>query len=80
MPDESPLRVRILQLGRRVVEHSTAAGATVATVLEEAGFGQTPAGLDVRVNGAAAEGTRPLRDGDVITLVPRIKGGRARCS
>ena len=69
------MRIRILQLGRRVVEHTAEPGATLAGVLENAGFGAAPPGLDVRVNGATADGTRPLRDGDVVTLIPRIKGG-----
>lgn len=74
----SPIRVRILQLGRRVVEHAAPPGATLAATLEAAGFGALPLGIDVRVNGAPAPASLPLQNRDVVTLVPRIKGGRAR--
>lgn len=70
------MRVRILQLGRGVVEHSAAPDATLQGVLEAAGFGATPPGVDVRVNGASVAGSYAVRDGDVVTLIPRIKGGR----
>jgi molybdopterin converting factor small subunit len=31
--------------------------------------------MDLRVNGVPADGETPLRDGDVVTIIPRIKGG-----
>lgn len=72
------IRVRILQLGRRVVEHTAPAGATLADTLAAAGFGSLPVGLDVRVNGTSALERHPLQDRDVVTLIPRIKGGQAK--
>jgi sulfur carrier protein ThiS len=69
------VHVRMLQLGRRVVEHSTASGTTLGTALEQAGFDPSAPGVDVRVNAATADPGYVLRDGDVVTLVPRIKGG-----
>lgn len=74
MADESGVRVRILQLGRRVIEHVGGPGLTVATALDAVGLAEVQ-GLDLRVNGAPAEGGAILRAGDVITLIPRIKGG-----
>jgi sulfur carrier protein ThiS len=74
---DARVRVRILQLGRRVLDHQAVAGTTLAGVLAEVGLSSAPAGLDVRVNGAPAEPGRVLAEGDVVTLIPRIKGGQA---
>jgi molybdopterin converting factor small subunit len=49
------------------------AGATVAMGLEAAEVATS--GMEVRVNGAAATPGQPLRDGDLVTVIPRIKGG-----
>ena len=68
------MRVRILQLGRQVIEYRGHPGATVATALAAVAL-QVGPGVDIRVNGVAANGTTTLRDGDVVTLIPRIKGG-----
>jgi molybdopterin converting factor small subunit len=68
------VRVRILQLGRQVIEYRGHVGETVATALTAVALEVGP-GVDIRVNGIAAEGATTLRDGDVVTLIPRIKGG-----
>lgn len=68
------IRVRVLQLGRRVLQHTGPVGLTVAAALEAVGLGPAE-GLDLRVNGASAEQGTVLQDGDVVTLIPRIKGG-----
>jgi molybdopterin converting factor small subunit len=68
------VRVRILQLGRRVLEHVGGPGLTVAAAIEAVGLAAAE-GMDLRVNGAPAEPATSLRDGDVVTLIPRIKGG-----
>ena len=69
------IRVRVLQLGRRVVDHAAAPEATLSTVLESVGMKGID-GMDIRVNGAAAELSAVLRDGDTVTVIPRIKGGQ----
>jgi sulfur carrier protein ThiS len=74
MADESSVRVRILQLGRRVVEHVGRPDLTVASALQAVGL-SAATGMDVRVNGAPTEEHAVLRDGDVVTIIPRIKGG-----
>ena len=68
------MRVRILQLGRQVIEYRGQSGQTVALALAAKAV-QVGPGVDIRVNGMAADGTTTLRDGDVVTLIPRIKGG-----
>jgi sulfur carrier protein ThiS len=67
------MRVRVLQLGRQVIDHTPTEGATVQSVLQQVGI--TDRGMDVRVNGATAEATTVLQDNDVVTVIPRIKGG-----
>ena len=74
MSAEQRVRVRILQLGRGVREHAGPPGLTLGAALGAVGLAGAT-GLDVRVNGAPAEGDTVLRDGDVVTLIPRIKGG-----
>jgi molybdopterin converting factor small subunit len=72
--DAGPVRVRVLQLGRRVLGHSGALGLTVQGTLDALGL-SAAMGVDLRVNGRPADGERVLSDGDVVTLIPRIKGG-----
>lgn len=74
MAETSDIRVRILQLGRQVIDHRGQAGQTVAEALAVTDLHIGP-GMDLRVNGEPAGGDTPLRDGDVVTIVPRIKGG-----
>jgi molybdopterin converting factor small subunit len=64
----------VLQLGRRVLSHVGPPGLTVQATLDAVGLAAAT-GLDVRVNGTPAGGEAVLRDGDVVTLIPRIKGG-----
>lgn len=69
-----PVQVRVLQLGRRVLSHSGPPGLTVQGALDAVGL-SAGTGLDVRVNGGPAAIETVLCDGDVVTLIPRIKGG-----
>ena len=62
--------MRILQLGRQVIDHQAEAGQSVGAT----GIALGP-GMDLRVNGDPATEETPLRDGDVVTIIPRIKGG-----
>ncbi len=65
--------VKVAQLGKTVKEVSLDTDATVATALEAAEL--RSAGFEVRLNGAPCAGTEKTRSGDIITLVPQIKGG-----
>lgn len=68
--------MRVLQLGRRVLSFAGDPGLTVGVAVAGVGLA-TAAGLDVRVNGSPATADTLLRDGDVVTLIPRIRGGAA---
>jgi sulfur carrier protein ThiS len=69
------VKVRVVQLGRGVIDCEVEAGTTVAGVLSSNGVPLD--GMEVRVNGGAAELDHGLGDGDLITVVPLIKGGRS---
>lgn len=68
------INVRIVQLGKGVFHFSAEPGATVAAGLAAAGI--APGTQDVRVNGRPATPDQLLADGDLVTIVPLIKGGR----
>ena len=74
MATANDIHVRILQLGRQVIDHWAEPGQTVGAALDATGIELGP-GMDLRVDGVPADGETPLNDGDVVTIIPRIKGG-----
>jgi len=70
------VKVRILQLGRMVLDYEGQAGATLEAVLGAVNVtaGQ---GMDLRINSQPATLDSVLNEGDVVTIIPRIKGGAA---
>ena len=67
--------VKIAKIGSRVNEVALGDEATVQDALT-AGGQPIPSGHELRVNGErATTSSTELEDGDVITLVPSIKGG-----
>lgn len=67
------LRARIVQLGKGIFEFTGEAGATVEAGLAAAGISAER--MEIRVRGRRAEVTTPLQDGDLVTVIPLIKGG-----
>ena len=67
------LNVRIVQLGKRVFEYAAEDGSTVEQGLAAAGISTSH--MEIRVRGRTAELDQELREGDLITVIPRIKGG-----
>jgi sulfur carrier protein ThiS len=65
--------VKVAKLGERVQEYYLEDGSSVGNALDMAGYSTT--GFDLRVNGSPATVYDDLDDGDIITLVPAIKGG-----
>lgn len=65
------MTIKVAKLGGEVKSLFLADGATMEQALEAAGLDKT--GFDLRVNGRTPCGT--LKDGDMVTLVPAIKGG-----
>jgi len=68
------VKVRILQLGRKVIDYEATGGATLGAALEGAGVAAAQ-GMDLRINSQPATLDTPLNEGDVVTVIPRIKGG-----
>ena len=68
------MKVRILQLGRRVLDYEAEEGTTLQGALTAAGVAAGQ-GMDVRVNSHPAIPEAVLVNGDVVTVIPRIKGG-----
>ncbi len=69
------IKVRIVQLGRGVFEYIAEPGTTVEQGLAAVGIPTDR--MEVRVRGKRAPLTESLRDGDLVTVIPLIKGGRS---
>lgn len=73
MTDRAGIAVRVVVLGRSVRRVVCPAGSTLARLLELSGV--ETAGRDVNVNGRPAEPSSTLADGDLVTVIPRVRGG-----
>jgi predicted amidohydrolase YtcJ len=69
------IKARIVQLGKGIFEYEAESGATVASGLAAAGISAER--MEIRVRGRKAELSTPLQDGDLVTVIPLIKGGGA---
>lgn len=69
------ITVKVAELGQRSEEFLLEDGANVSTALSAAK--KTTDNKDVRIDGSNVDTARKLKDGDVISLVPRVKGGRS---
>lgn len=67
--------VRVIVLGQSVQHINCPAGASLEAVLD--GAAVATAGKDVRVNGHPADPETTLASGDVVTIIPRVRGGSA---
>lgn len=68
------MKVKVLCLGRSAKEIEVAEKTTVEQAITEAGFPKEN-GYSRHVNGHPALDSDALCDGDVLTLVPQVKGG-----
>lgn len=66
--------VRLVQLGKQIQSFRVPEGGTLEQALS---MGDIPAkgGMDIRVNGKKVAASYALQDGDLITVVPFIRGG-----
>ena len=64
---DGTIRVRVLQLGRRVLNFAGEPGLSVGVAVAGVGLATTT-GLDIRVNGRSATADTRLHNGDVVTL------------
>jgi len=67
--------IKVAPMGEETREFSLGDGATVADLFEAADI--SPEGRSIRVNSEEANSSAVLRDGDVVTLVSKVEGGKS---
>ncbi len=70
----SQMRVKVLKLGSSAHEVDATPGSTVQEVLDKASLPH--GGHAISVNGLGAGLSTALGEGDIVTLVPKVEGGR----
>lgn len=73
MDDTSVITIRAIVLGQAVHWIDLASGSTLVGALERAGI--EVAGRDVHLNGHPTDLEATLSHDDVITVIPRVRGG-----
>jgi sulfur carrier protein ThiS len=68
------IKVKIVQLGKGILQCELEDLTSVEASLTKVGI--TGAGMDLHVNGRKAQPGQQLQDGDLVTIIPRIKGGQ----
>jgi sulfur carrier protein ThiS len=68
-----PIKVKIVQLGKGILQCEFEDHTAVEASLTKVGI--TGAGMDLHVNGRPPQPGQHLQDGDLVTIIPRIKGG-----
>lgn len=66
--------VKVARLGTAVQELALTDGQTVADALVAADL--TVENEDIRINNSSASVSSVLKNGDIVTLVPKVKGGQ----
>jgi sulfur carrier protein ThiS len=67
------MKIKVLKLGESAKEVDVQEGATVEHVIQSSGFIREH--MTVTLNGHPTFDTSPVKDGDVVTMNPHIKGG-----
>jgi hypothetical protein len=73
--EEPQISIKIVQLGKQVHNYEGPAPCTVEEALRGAQVSIDHLRTDIRVNGESAKGSTPLHNGDMITVLPPIRGG-----
>ena len=68
------INVKIVQLGKGILQSHLDRDTTVEAALTKAGI--SGAGMDLHVNGRTPQPGQQLKEGDLVTIIPRIKGGQ----
>lgn len=69
---------RVVVLGRSVRRVPVTPGTALRVLLEAAEV--DPAGRDLHVNGRPAALDTPIQAGDLVTVIPRVRGGMHLCT
>ena len=72
---QKSMLVKVARLGTAVQELALTDGADVNAALEAADLAVE--NEDIRVNNSTSSVTTVLHDGDIVTLVPKVKGGQS---
>ncbi len=68
------MKVKVLKLGEAAKEVEVSEGATVEHVIQASGFSREH--MTITLNGHPAFDSSIVKDGDVLTMNPHIKGGQ----
>ena len=68
------MKIKVLKLGRSTTEVEVPAGSVVEEALEKAEVDYD--GYSLTINGAGTSLGSVLNDNDIVTMVPKIEGGR----
>jgi sulfur carrier protein ThiS len=68
------MKIKILKLGESAREVQVQEGATVEHAIQASGFSREH--MTVTLNGHPTFETAPVKEGDIITMNPNIKGGQ----
>ncbi len=67
------MKVKLLRLGDAATEVDVPRGSSVADVIKKAGYGDE--GYTRTLNGQIVFDSTQVKDGDVVTLAPKVEGG-----
>jgi hypothetical protein len=70
------IKVKIVQLGKGILHWDLEDPTPVEASLVKLGI--MGGGMDLHVNGRPPQPGQKLQDGDLVTIIPRIKGGHQR--
>jgi sulfur carrier protein ThiS len=68
------MKIKVLKLGEAATEVDVPAGATIASVIESSGY--SGGGHTRTLNGQIVFDSTLVKEGDVVTLAPKVEGGR----
>jgi hypothetical protein len=72
------VKVKVIHLGRGVYDFQGRPPCTVKDALQGLEIKLDAVRMDVRVNSFKAEMDQLVKDGDIITIIPPLKGGSKR--
>ena len=67
------MKIKVLKLGEAATEVDVANGATISDVVKASGY--ECAGYTRTLNSQIVFDSTPVKDGDVVTLAPKVEGG-----
>ncbi|MFQ5882248.1 MAG: MoaD/ThiS family protein [Candidatus Methylomirabilales bacterium] len=69
---ERTIAVKVVMMGKNVTTYVGEEPLSLGDLLKEAGVNGN---MEVRVNGVSVDKTHPLANGDMVLIVPKIRGG-----